>query len=249
MWMAENLKVIPVIDISNGIAVHAVRGKRQEYEPLTSLLCNSSDPLEVAKAFKALGFSELYIADLDAIQSGTLNLQVFKRIANDTGLSLMVDAGVSDLKKAEKLLRSGVSKVVIGTETLLSKSFVGEAVRILGSKHVIVSLDLKGDEVLAKSGFDGSKEPIHLLRDFQGMGVCEVIVLDLARVGSGEGVNTGFLKQVFEETSLGVFVGGGVRDLEDLVELKKLGVSGALVATALHSGKISVEELKKAKLL
>ena len=41
-----------------------------------------------------------------------------------------------------------------------------------------------------------------------------------------------------------IFVGGGVRDIEDLVELKNLGVSGVLVATALHSGKISIEELK-----
>ena len=123
------MKVIPVIDILNGIVVHAVRGKRHEYQPLQSSLCKSVEPLEVAKAFKALGFSELYIADLDAITGGSANFQVFKRIAKETGLKLMVDAGVSDLETAEKLLDCGVSKVVIGTETLQSKSFVGEAVR------------------------------------------------------------------------------------------------------------------------
>ncbi len=243
------MKVIPVIDILNGKAIHAVRGRRQEYQPLKSVLCKSFEPLEVARAFKALGFSDLYIADLDAIQGGTVNLQVFRRITEETGFRLMVDDGVSDLKGAQKLLDSGVSKVVIGTETLQNKNFVGEAVRLFGSEQVVVSLDLKGGAVLVRSGFNGNGEPMRLLRDFEEMGVAEVIVLDLARVGSEEGVDTDFLKLVFEETSMGVFVGGGVRDVKDLIELKRLGVSGVLVATALHSGKISIEELKKAKLL
>jgi phosphoribosylformimino-5-aminoimidazole carboxamide ribotide isomerase len=243
------LKVIPVIDILNGIVVHGVRGRREEYQPLQSILCKSVDPLEVASEFKALEFSELYIADLDAITRGSVNFQVFKRIAKETGLKLMVDAGVTDLETAQKLLDSGVSKIVVGTETLRSKSFVGEAVSLFGSERVIVSLDLKGDKVLVKLGFDGCREPVCLLREFKEMGVSGVIVLDLARVGSGEGVNVDFLKEVFEQVAVDVFVGGGVRDIEDLVELKNLGVSGVLVATALHSGKISIEELKKARLL
>jgi phosphoribosylformimino-5-aminoimidazole carboxamide ribotide isomerase len=81
------------------------------------------------------------------------------------------------------------------------------------------------------------------------MGVSGVIVLDLARVGSGEGVNVDFLKKVLEDISIDVYVGGGVRDIKDLVELKNLGVSGVLVATALHSGKISMDALKQAMLL
>ena len=147
--------------------------KDREYQPLQSILCNSVEPLEVAKAFKTFGFSELYIADLDAITGGSVNFQVFKRIAKETGLKLMVDAGVSDLETAEKLLDCGVSKVVIGTETLQSKSFVGEAVRLFGSERVIVSLDLKGDKVLVKLGFDGCKNPMCLLREFKEMGVSE----------------------------------------------------------------------------
>jgi phosphoribosylformimino-5-aminoimidazole carboxamide ribotide isomerase len=247
--VAGNLKVIPVIDILNGVVVHAVRGKRREYQPLQSSLCQSVEPLEVANAFKNLGFSELYVADLDAITAGYVNSQVLKRIAEETGLKLMVDAGVTIIERAQKLLDSGVSKVIIGTETLQSKSFVGEAIRLFGSRHVVVSLDLKGDKVLVKLGLAGCKNPLCLLREFRAMGVSQVIVLDLARVGSGEGVNVAFLKKVIEEVGVNVYVGGGVRNMEDLVELKNLGVSGVLVATALHSGKISLDELKYAGLL
>jgi len=243
------LKVIPVIDVLNGIVVHAVRGKRQEYQPLQSILCKSTQPLELAKAFKSLGFSELYVADLDAITKGKANFQMLKNVADETELKLMVDAGVADLEAARKLLEAGVSKVVVGTETLSGKSFVGEAVRLFGSDRVIISLDLRGDEVLVKLGFDGCRSPLCLLREFKDMGVSEVIILDLARVGSGEGVNIDFLKEVRAELPLDLIVGGGVRDIEDLVELNELGVSGVLVATALHSGKISIQELKKAGFL
>ena len=243
------MKVIPVIDILNGVVVHAVRGKRHEYQPLQSILCKSVEPLEVAKSFKKLGFNEVYIADLDAITGGAVNFQVFKRIAKETKLKLMVDAGASNLETAEKLLASGVSKVVIGTETLCSKGFVAEAVKLFGSERVIVSLDLNGEKVLTQLDLEGCKSPPRLLRDFKEMGVSEVIVLDLTRVGSGGGVNVDFLKKALEQAATGVFVGGGVRDINDLVELKELGVSGVLVATALHSGKISIGELKKAGLL
>lgn len=243
------MRVIPVIDILNGIVVHAVKGKRKDYQPLQSILCKTIDSIEVAKAFKTLGFSELYIADLDAITGGFLNFQVYNEIVKETGLELIVDAGVTDLDRARKLLDCGVSKIVIGTETLKSKDFVNEAVRLFGSERIIISLDLKGEKVLVQSVFDGSKNPIRLLCEFKKIGVSTVIVLDLSRVGSSEGVNEDFLKKVLKAVTMDVYVGGGVTDLEDLINLKKLGLSGVLVATALHSGKIPIEKLKQADLL
>ncbi len=242
------MKVIPVIDILNGNVVHAVKGIRKEYLPLQSTLVSSTAPLEVAQAFKNLGFTELYIADLDAIIDCSTNFQTLKHIAQETGLKLMVDAGVTGIKRAQNLLACGVSELIIGTETLQTKAFVREAVRLFGSDRVLVSLDLKDDKVVVKRGFDGSSDPMVLLRELKAIGVSRVIVLDLSRVGSNEGVNVDLLKKVIE-VGINVYVGGGVRDTQDLVELQGLGVLGALLATALHSGEIRVEELKQQNML
>ena len=242
------MKIIPVLDILDGVAVHAVRGERKQYKPLRSLLCPSADPLDVALAFKRLGFAELYVADLDAISRNKPNLAIINQIAKTTGLKLMVDAGVADLNRAKELLVNRVSKVVIGTETLRCTRFVEEAVRSLGSDRIISSLDLKNGRLLGEIASDTLLEPLDLLRQFQKMNVKQVIVLDLARVGSGEGVDVPFLKKVLEAFELEVFVGGGVRNLADLRELKSIGISGVLLATALHSGAITVNELKKAGL-
>jgi phosphoribosylformimino-5-aminoimidazole carboxamide ribotide isomerase len=235
------LKVIPVIDVLNGIVVHAVRGIRKEYQPLQSVLTKSVEPLEVAKTFKNIGFSDLYLADLDAIIDCSTNFRFLKNISDE--IELLVDAGVTSIERAQKLLNSGVSKLIIGTETLQKKSFVSDSIRLFGSERVVVSLDLKGSKILVRLGFDGCSDPMCLLRQFKEMGVSQMIVLDLLRVGSGEGVNVDFLKKLIAEVEIDVYVGGGVRDLKDLVELKNIGVAGALVATGLHTGNISVEQL------
>lgn len=243
------MKIIPVIDILGGIVVHAVRGRRKEYQPLKSVLCASTDPVDVAIALKAIGFGELYVADLDAITGGHPNFSLFKKIADKTGLELMVDAGITNLKKAEEVMKSHISKVIIGTETLRSASFVADAIASFGSEKVIISLDLIGNKVISGFELGTLAEPMALLHEFQDMGVSQIIVLDLTKVGSGEGVNLPFLQEVLTNIKANVFVGGGVRDINDLVELKNLGVFGVLVATALHSGKISLEGLKHAGLL
>jgi phosphoribosylformimino-5-aminoimidazole carboxamide ribotide isomerase len=243
------MKIIPVMDLLNGVVVHAVRGRRNDYQPLKSVLCTSANPLDVAIALKSFGFGELYVADLDAIMGGHANLSILKQIADTTGLRLMVDAGIADLDTAEKLLRSHVSKIIIGTETLPSLGFAGEAVKSLGKERVVVSLDLRGEEVISRFELGKFRDPVSLLREFQNMGVDQIIVLDLARVGSETGVNMPILKEVLGNLKVKVFIGGGLRDIKDLVELKSVGVFGVLVATALHSGKISLDELRHAGLL
>jgi phosphoribosylformimino-5-aminoimidazole carboxamide ribotide isomerase len=243
------LKIIPVIDVLNGVAVHAVRGKREKYQPLKSVLTNSINPIEVAVAFKSLGFSSLYLADLDAILGKKPDLALYSRIADQTGLNLMVDAGVTDTKTAKTLQNSGVSKIITGTETLKTKTFIKEAVKQLGANHVIASLDMKNGDVLTQPNFDGPTDALGLLKEFKALGVKEFILLDLARVGSREGVNTKFQKEALALLGDGVFVGGGVRSVEDLLALKTLGISGVLLATALHTGKISVDDFKQARLL
>jgi phosphoribosylformimino-5-aminoimidazole carboxamide ribotide isomerase len=237
------VKVIPVVDVLNGVVVHAVKGKRKEYLPLKSVLTSSVDPYEVAQVFCNLGFKQLYLADLDAIQGKLPSYALYKRLANKTGLNLLVDAGTTNIETAKKLFESKVSKIIIGTETLKTKSFIKQAIQQLGPERLIVSLDLKDSQVLTQPGFDGPKDALAILDEFRRLGVLEFIVLDLIRVGSDEGVNIGFLKKAIDILHDGVYVGGGVRDIADLTQLKTLGVSGVLIATALHTGKIVKSDL------
>jgi len=239
-----NLKIVPVIDVLNGIAVHALRGDRRNYHPLISVLCSSVDPVELALTFESLGFGSLYLADLDAILERSTSFALYQRIRTKTNLDFMVDAGVADVTKAEKLLKAEVSKIVIGTETLRSLDFVNQAVKSFGENRVVVSIDLRRGGVMSISENIKSMNPIPLAQKLEKIGVSQIILLDLDRVGTEHGANLEVLKGVLEKTRVKVLVGGGVRSLQDLKELRDLGVFGALVATALHNGKLKVGELQ-----
>ena len=245
----QYLKIIPVIDILKGIAVHAVRGRRERYQPLKSVLLGSADPIDVGVQLRELGFRDCYVADLDAITGGNPDFSLIKRLADKSDLELIVDAGVNSLAMVKKLFAYEVSAVIIGTETLSDVKFVAKAVAAFGSGKIIVSLDLMGNHVLGKVELGSFVDPVALLREFCNMGVSQFIVLDLTRVGSGEGVNASLLSKMLRGVKTNFFVGGGVRDIGDLQKLKDLGVSGVLIATALHSGKISPVKLKQAGLM
>jgi phosphoribosylformimino-5-aminoimidazole carboxamide ribotide isomerase len=242
------MKVIPVIDILNGVVVHAVEGKRSEYQPLKSKHCGSAVPVAVALSLKNCGFADLYVADLDAIMGKGNNNPILQRMGQE-GLRLMVDAGTSDLHHARSLLDLGVAKVVVGTETLTDLRFVEDALVELGKDRIVVSLDMKAGRVMSKSAKAAAMTPLSLARELQRLGACELIVLDLARVGSWLGPDFALLQNLVDALKVQLFVGGGSRDIHDLQKLKSLGVYGVLIATALHSGKVSVERLRQEGLM
>lgn len=243
------MKIIPVIDVLNGVAVHAILGERKRYLPLRSVLCQSVDPLNVALAFESFGFGNLYIADLDAILGKLANFALYQQIKTKTSLDFMVDAGIADITKAQKVLETGASKIVIGTETLTDLNFVNQVVKSFGEDCVVVSIDLKGGKVMSISENIRSMDVVSLAERLERMGVKQVIILNLDKVGTEQGVNLKVVKRVLKKTGVKVLVGGGIRGIKDLKELRDFGVYGSLVATILHKGKIKVEELKSAGLL
>lgn len=243
------MKIIPVIDVLGGLAVHAVRGERQNYKPIKSVLCNSADPIEVSKTFRSLGFSEIYLADLDAIMGGARSRGLYRRIKDETGLKLMVDSGAFDAQSAYESINEGADIAVIGTETLKSLEALSDAVKALGQERIIVSFDIKGGRFISRSPEVAELKPLQLAKRLEDMGVSQILLLDMDRIGTGCGVNLILLEALVSGTRLKVMVGGGVSSLKELYAIRDIGAYGVLLATALHRGIIKPEELKASGLL
>jgi HisA/HisF family protein len=238
------MRVIPVIDLKRGVAVHAVRGDRERYRPLRSRIVEGSDPVRLARAVRErFGLDELYVADLDAIAGDRGSPEVIAALAREG--RAMVDAGAAAGDGIARVLELGAARVVIGTESLPGAAAFRGLRTAMPDAPLVVSLDLRGGRVLSPDAALARIGPIDALARLAEAGAREAIVLDLARVGSGDGPDVMLLGELharFPDVEL--LAGGGVRDAADLRALADAGAAGALVATALHGGAIGADDLR-----
>jgi phosphoribosylformimino-5-aminoimidazole carboxamide ribotide isomerase len=237
------VRVVPVIDLKGGVAVHAVRGERERYRPVRSPIGDGSDPVGLARAFRdRLGLDELYVADLDAITGGTANDDVVAALARES--RVMVDAGSAEPAAIARLLELGAARVVIGTETLPGVAAFRRLRGELPDAPVVLSIDLRGTALLSPDPALAGMGAADALASLADAGAREAIVLDLLRVGSGEGPDVTLIGELHARVpDVALLAGGGVRHAADLGALAGAGAAGALVATALHTGAIVADEL------
>lgn len=247
------MRMIPVLDLLNGVVVRGVAGRREEYRPVQSRLVDSSDPFAVAAAFREhLGTTELYLADLDGIMRDQPNVDAVRRLAA-AGFQLLVDAGLRDVRRGEELIEAGVQRIIAGLESSPGPQHLEKLVERFGPQKVTFSLDLQAGTLLCEPAAWETSEPYELAHRVVDCGVRSLIVLDLAGVGVGEGVSTAGLcsrlRAAFPHEAaskppfLELVTGGGVRNLSDLQRLRRAGVDAVLVASALHDGSLSREDL------
>jgi phosphoribosylformimino-5-aminoimidazole carboxamide ribotide isomerase len=233
------MRIIPVIDLRAGEAVHGSGGDRARYEPVSSVISPSQgDALALAQAYAAvLRTSEMYVADLDAIGGGPVQSVMHQRLCRLS--RCWIDAGVRTEDDACALIDAGADRVVVGLETLPGFEVLRAIVRKLGADRVVFSLDLRDGAPLAHAEALRAMTPRELARRAVDAGAETVIVLDLTRVGSSGGADDVMMREMRAALpGVDLIAGGGVRHREDLNRLAAAGANGALVATALHRGTI-----------
>jgi phosphoribosylformimino-5-aminoimidazole carboxamide ribotide isomerase len=245
--------IIPVLDLSRGVAVHARAGERSRYQPVRSVLtpARDGDPVALVRAFRnLLDVEECYVADLDSIQGGAVQRATIRELAQlEAGFAgaLLVDAGTDQVGGALEVLACGASEVVVGLESLHAFSDLEAIVRVLGASRVVFSLDLRhGTPILHPAMQVAGSQPDALALSARAVdcGVRSLLVLDVGRVGTGRGVDLELLERLrrgFETAR--VLGGGGVHTRRDLDRMRDAGCDAALVATALHTGQIGAADI------
>lgn len=223
------MHIIPVIDLLNGVVVHAKQGARQHYQPIKSLLTNSSQPLDIIAALlEVYPFQQLYIADLNAIQQSGDNQLVMRAISQQfPQLKLWIDAGINSAHVIAH------SNVILGSENFPElENFL--AYKNQHKDQFVLSLDFM------PNGYQG---PAALLENSQYWPQ-NVIVMSLENVGTNQGINVNLMQEIMAlATGKNIYAAGGIRHARDLNALKKMGAHGALIATALHQKQLSTAEI------
>lgn len=229
-----SFEVIPVVDLMGGVVVHARAGERERYRPVETPLAPSAEPGDVISGLLSLHpFRSLYIADLDAIQGRAGHVAAVRALKGRfPGVAFWVDAAFAGECSCRRFLGCGMGRLVLGSE---SQSGTGLLEALAGEEGVVLSLDFRGDARLGPA-------EVFERRDLWPR---RLIVMTLAAVGGGGGPDYGRLGEVLAAAGEGreVYAAGGVRGAADLERLAGMGCAGALVASALHDGRIGKGEL------
>lgn len=232
------MRLYPAIDIKNGQCVRLRQGVFED----TTVYAN--EPFEVAKEFEADGAKFLHIVDLDGALRGTgANDEALKKIVENVSIPVEIGGGIRTMQDIEHRLSLGVTRVILGTKAVENPEFVKEAVERFGADKIVVGIDAK-DGMVAIKGWEtiSNIDAVTLALSMKEMGVKTIIYTDISKDGMLCGPNFAQTARLVEATGMDIVASGGVSCMNDLLELEKINVEGAILGKAIYEKRVDLKE-------
>lgn len=229
--------ILPAIDLLDRKAVRLIKG---DYNRVTVY---SDSPLEVAEKFKSLGAKYIHMVDLDGAKYGTTpNMDIVAEVAEKTGLFVEIGGGIRSMDTAKEYIDVGVSRVILGTAAICDEDFLKEAVKAYGEK-IAVGADVKDGKIAVKGWLEQSDVTLdEFFMKMQKLGVKNIICTDISRDGAMRGTNLELYRELSAKYSLDITASGGVSSFEDVRELRKMNLYGAIIGKAYYMGAVDLKE-------
>ena len=232
------MRLYPAIDIKNGQCVRLRQGVFDD----TTVYAN--EPFQVAKEFEADGAKFLHIVDLDGALRGTgANDEALTKIIENVSIPVEIGGGIRTMEDIEHRLNMGVSRVILGTKAVESPEFVKEAVEKFGADKIVIGIDAK-DGMVAIKGWEtiSNVDAVTLALSMKELGVKTIIYTDISKDGMLCGPNFAQTARMVEATGMDIVASGGVSCMEDLIQLEKINVEGAILGKAIYEKRVDLKE-------
>jgi phosphoribosylformimino-5-aminoimidazole carboxamide ribotide isomerase len=232
------MQLYPAIDLKDG---QCVRLKQGEFKEITVY---SQKPEEVAALWQSQGATFLHLVDLDGALAGrSVNEKVIKKIADTVSMPIEIGGGIRSEEAIESMLSLGVARVIIGTKAVENPEFIRDMVKKFGQDRIVAGVDAK-DGMVAVEGWEKisgitASELCNRMREY---GVRHIVYTDISRDGMLTGPNVEYTKKLTEETGMDIIASGGMSSMEDLRQLYREGVRGAIIGKALYEKRIDLKE-------
>ncbi|MBQ1482372.1 MAG: 1-(5-phosphoribosyl)-5-[Erysipelotrichaceae bacterium] len=232
--------LLPAIDLYDGKAVRLYKG---DYEKRTDY---ADDPVSVALDLRDKGAGHIHIVDLQgALDGRNPNFEKIVSIKKNSSLFCEVGGGIRSMKQAQAYLSAGIDRIILGTAAIEDPTFLKEAVAAYREK-IAVGLDLRGSGI-ALHGWKktSDQDPFEFLKDLQELGVQTLIVTDIAKDGTLQGVDLRLYRRILENYDFHLIASGGVASLKDIRALKELGLYGTILGKAYYTGAVDLRDALK----
>ncbi len=235
------MDVYPAIDLLDGACVRLRQG---DFERSTEF---SDDPPAVARGFAEAGAPALHVVDLDGARAGRpVHVKLVQAVRLAVAIPLQVGGGIRTAEQAAAYLEAGVERVVLGTAALETPDLLAGLADAFGSDRVLAAVDVRRDEVAIRGWREGSgRAPEEVLADLGETGVRRVLYTAVERDGTLGGPDVEGARAVVR-AGFRTVVAGGIRRAEDLRALREVGVSGAVIGSALYHGTLTLADALEA---
>ncbi|MCS7005039.1 MAG: 1-(5-phosphoribosyl)-5-[(5-phosphoribosylamino)methylideneamino]imidazole-4-carboxamide isomerase [Cytophagales bacterium] len=234
--------LIPAIDIIEGKCVRLTKG---DY---TTQKIYSSQPLSIAKSFEDIGVKRIHLVDLEgAKQKKIVNLDILEEIASKTSLLVDFGGGIQSTSDLESVWNAGAYQVTCGSIAVINKPLFVEWVQKYGPEKFILAADVRNEQVAINGWQENSQRSIYeLIEEYKEIGIEYVLCTDIAKDGMLSGPSVQLYKRILSKfPHLKLIASGGVRSIDDLLEIRKNHLFGVVFGKAFYEGKITLESLKQ----
>jgi phosphoribosylformimino-5-aminoimidazole carboxamide ribotide isomerase len=231
------MKIFPAIDLYDKKAVRLLKG---DYNAMTVY---SENPLEIAREFEAKGAKYIHLVDLEGAKDGTTpNIDVVEKIASETNLFVEIGGGIRSLDTMKRYFEAGVDRVILGTAAVNDEALLKEAISLYKEK-IAVGADVKDGYIAIKGWLEKSTYTLdEFFSRMQSLGVKTIICTDISKDGAMKGTNLEMYDSLSKKYSTDIIASGGVSTISDIVSLRNLNVSGAIIGKAYYTGAIDLQE-------
>lgn len=236
------MQIIPAIDLIDGKCVRLTQG---DY---TQKTIYNENPLEVALSFEAIGIKRLHLVDLDGARLGrVVNYKTLESIASKSKMIIDFGGGIKTNEDMETIFNYGASIATVGSTAVKNKDLFFSWIKKYGADKILLGADVKNDLIAIGGWLETTEISIF---DFINQNVAEgiktIFCTDISKDGLLQGPSIELYKKILEQfPTLNLIASGGVSNLNDLVQLKEIGCSGAIVGKAIYEGRITMNELQK----
>lgn len=235
------MEIIPAIDIIEGKCVRLIRGNYAQKKVY------NEDPLEVAKEFEGAGLNRLHLVDLDGAKASEVkNWKVLETIAAKTNLIIDFSGGISTKKNVTICFDSGAMYAAVGSIAVKDEKTLTEWLLEFGVHRFIIGADVMDEKLAIKAWTETTELSVFdLIENYKTKGVKQFFCTDITKDGLLQGTGIDLYKKILNQhPSIDLIASGGVSSVDDLLQLREAGCSGAIVGKAFYEKKILLTDLK-----
>jgi len=229
--------IFPAIDIKNGECVRLFKGDFSTVQKV------AESPIKTAISFAECGAEWIHMVDLDgALDSAPKNSKMFIDVAMSSGLKIEVGGGIRSIETIEFYLANGISRVILGSAALSNPDLVISACKKFGDK-IDVGIDARNRFVADNGWLNTSKvDFIDLAKSVEQAGVGCIIFTDISKDGTLSGPNLDQLEEINNAVGCNIIASGGIKNINDIHDLKAMDLYGAICGKSIYSGSLSLKE-------